>query len=228
MAEINIQPKKKRISPWPLIVAVLVVLALGVWYLVGRDAGEAPATDPATPPAATPADTVSRPSGDVTGATDPNAPTGDPSVGALATEDAAEADTNAEPADFYAFVADDPSSATYARRGLLLLRNVLVNLADRPDLRNAAVEEKRNDLTSATGRVTEGGSLRPGLVAAAELMQEMQRRGYPTLEREVQSLVEKAGQLSGRTATAAEQQATQEYFQQAANVLRVLEKPAQA
>ncbi|GAB3828320.1 hypothetical protein [Hymenobacter jeollabukensis] len=222
MAEINIQRKKKRVSPWPLLIAVLVVLALGVWYLVSRDKDEAPAATPAVP-AATPADTVSVPSGDAATATDPDAPTGDPSVGAMAGE--VDAD-NAAPADFYAFVADDPTSTTYARRGLSLLSSVLVNLADRNDLRNPAVEEKRNDLTSATSRVADGGSLRPGLVAAAELMQEMQRRGYATLERDVSKLVEQAGQLSGRTATAAEQQATQEFFQQAANVLRVLEKPA--
>jgi hypothetical protein len=225
MAEINIQRKKRRISPWPLIISVLVVLALGVWYLVSRDTGETPAPDPAVP-AATPADTVRVPSGDASAATDPQAPTGDPSVGALAGEGAPDAEANAEPADFYAFVADDPSSTTYARRGLTLLSNVLVNLADRTDLRDPAVEEKRNDLTSATSRVADGGSLRPGLVAAAELMQEMQRRGYATLERDVKTLVDQAAQLSGRTATAAEQQATQEFFQQAANVLRVLEKPA--
>ncbi|RAK64134.1 hypothetical protein [Hymenobacter edaphi] len=222
MAEINIQRKKKRLSPWPLLIAVLVVLALGGWYLVSRDQDAPPAAAPAAP-AATPADTVSVPSGDAAAAPDPAAPTGDPSVGAMAGE--VEAD-NAVPADFYAFVADDPSSTTYARRGLSLLSNVLVNLADRTDLRNPAVEEKRNDLTSATSRVADGGSLRPGFVAAAELMQEMQRRGYASLERDVKTLTDQAAQLSGRTATAAEQQATQAFFQQAANVLRVLEKPA--
>lgn len=225
MAEINIQRKKRRLSPWPLIVAVLVVLALGVWYLVSRDNGAAPTPAPGAP-AATPADTVSVPSGDAGAATtDPNAPTGDPSVGALAGEDVTE-EAGAEPADFYAFVADDPSSTTYARRGLGLLTNVLVGLADRADLHNAAVEEKRNDLTSATSRVADGGSLRPGFVAAAELIQELQRRGYSTIETDVRKLVDQASQLSGRTTTPAEQQATQAFFQQAANVLRVLEKPA--
>ena len=225
MAEINIQRKKRRLSPWPLIVAVLVVLALGVWYLVSRDNGPAPAPAPGTP-AATPADTVTPASGDASARpTDPNAPTGDPSVGALAGEEDSE-EAGAEPADFYAFVADDPSSNTYARRGLGLLTNVLVNLADRADLRDPAVEEKRNDLTSATSRVEDGGSLRPGFVAAAELMQEMQRRGYGSIEADVHKLVDQAAQLSGRTATQAEQQATQAFFQQAANVLRVLEKPA--
>lgn len=224
MAEINIQRKKRRLSPLPLIVAVLVVLALGVWYLVSRDNGS---TSPPAPgaPAATPADTVSVPSGDASAATDPDAPTGDPSVGALAGEEATE-EAGAEPADFYAFVADDPSSTTYARRGLGLLTNVLVNMADRADLRTPAVEEKRNDLTSATSRVEDGGSLRPGFVAAAELIQEMQRRGYATVETDVRKLVNQAAQLSGRTTTPAEQQATQAFFQQAANVLRVLEKPA--
>ncbi|RTQ43631.1 hypothetical protein EJV47_27805, partial [Hymenobacter gummosus] len=60
MAEINIQQKKKRLSPWPLIVAVLVVLALGAWFLVSRDRGPAAAPEPGAP-AATPADTVSVP-----------------------------------------------------------------------------------------------------------------------------------------------------------------------
>ncbi|MCC3155691.1 hypothetical protein LJ737_00475 [Hymenobacter sp. 15J16-1T3B] len=224
MAEINIQRKKRRISPWPLLIAVLVVLALGVWYLVSRDQATPPAPAPGAP-AATPADTVSVPSGDAAATADPAAPTGDPSVGNLATDDVSE-EAGAEPADFYAFVADDPSSSTYARRGLGLLTNVLVSLADRTDLRTPAVEEKRNDLTSATSRVADGGSLRPGFVAAAELMQEMQRRGYATIETDVKKLVDQAAQLSGRTATAAEQQATQAFFQQAANVLRVLEKPA--
>jgi hypothetical protein len=227
MAEINIQRKKKRFSAWPLILAVLLLLALGIWYLVSRDTGETRPTDPeaAAAPAAALGDTTGAPTGPAAPA-DATAPTGDPSVGALATEEAAGTETSAAPADFYAFVADDPSSSTYAQRGLTLLSSVLVGLADRSDLRNPAVEEKRNDLTSATSRVADGGSLRPGFVAAAELMQEMQRRGYGTVEREVKTLVEQAGQLSGRTATQAEQQATQEFFQQAANVLRVLEKPA--
>ncbi|GAB2948922.1 hypothetical protein GCM10027048_12330 [Hymenobacter coalescens] len=227
MAEINIQRKKKSFSPWPLIVAVLVVLALGIWYLVSRDSGSAPAEPvPAEAPAAGAAAVPGGPT-DTTGqATDAAAPTGDPSVGALANE--ASPETGTDPADFYAFVADDPSSSTYARRGLLLLSNVLVSMADRSDLRNAAVEEKRNDLTSATSRVGDGGSLRPGFVAAAELMQEMQRRGYSTVESDVKALVEQANQLSGRTATPAEQQALQDFFLQAANVLRVLEKPVSA
>lgn len=224
MAEINIQRKKRRLSPWPLLVAVLVVLALGVWYLVSRDNGPAPAPAPGAP-AATPADTVTPASGDASADPDPDAPTGDPSVGALAGEGASE-EAGAEPADFYAFVADDPSSSTYARRGLGLLTNVLVNMADRADLRDPAVDEKRNDLTSATSRIEDGGSLRPGFVAAAELIQELQRRGYATVETDVRKLLEQATQLSGRTATPAEQQATQAFFQQAANVLRVLEKPA--
>ncbi|OON70602.1 hypothetical protein [Hymenobacter sp. CRA2] len=226
MAEINIQRKKRTISPWPLLVAVLVLLGLGIWYLVSRDQ-EQPATPEAAPAATSSAAALPGAPTDTTGqAADPAAPTGDPSVGALATEEQPGDESNATPADFYAFVADDPAGTDYARHGLLMLSSVLSTMADRNDLRNPAVDEKRNDLTSATSRVADGGSLRPGFVAAAELMQEMQRRGYGTLERDVTSLVNKAGQLSGRTATPAEQQATQEFFQQAANVLRVLEKPA--
>ncbi|UYZ58732.1 hypothetical protein [Hymenobacter latericus] len=227
MAEINIQRKKKAASPWLLVLLVLLLVGLGIWYLVSRDPGP---EQPAPPTAPAPESTVTpgAPTHD-SAAASAAAPTGDPSVGALASESEAEpeADGTAEAADFYAFVADDPASSEYARRGLALLSGVLVSMADRNDLRDPAVAEKRNDLTSATSRLSSGGSLRPGFVAAAELMQEMQRRGYTTVEREANALVEQANQLSGRTATPAEQQATQAFFQQAANVLRVLEKPAQ-
>ncbi|KUG06289.1 hypothetical protein [Solirubrum puertoriconensis] len=226
MAEINIQRKKKAASPWLLILLALLLVGLCIWYLVSRDPGPEQ-TAPPTAPAPESTVTPGAPTHD-SAAASAVAPTGDPSVGALASEGETEVEDEAvEPADFYAFVADDPASNNYARRGLTLLSGVLVDMADRTDLRDQAVAEKRNDLTSATNRVSSGGSLRPGFVAAAELMQEMQRRGYATVEREASTLVERANQLSGRTATPAEQQAMQEFFQQAANLLRVLEKPAQ-
>ncbi|AYA38285.1 hypothetical protein D3Y59_15290 [Hymenobacter oligotrophus] len=230
MAEINIQRKKKAASPWLLILLALLLVGLGIWYLVSRDPGPEQSPPP-TAPAPESTVTPGAPTHD-SAAASAAVPTGDPSVGALASETETEvaeddAEAAAEPADFYALVADDPASGNYARRGLTLLSGVLVGMADRPDLRDQAIAEKRNDLTSATSRLSSGGSLRPGLVAAAELMQEMQRRGYSSVERETNALVERANQLSGRTATPAEQRATQEFFQQAANVLRVLEKPAQ-
>ncbi|GAA4378087.1 hypothetical protein [Hymenobacter koreensis] len=216
MADINIQRKKKSVSPWLLILLVLALLGLGAWYLLSRDPGpDQPVPTAPAPAASTPADTAA---------------VADPEVqpdSRPADTDALAAEGTATPADFYAFVADDPTSGTYARRGLLLLSNVLVTMADRSDLRDANVDERRNDLTSATSRINEqNGSLRPGFVAAADLIEALQQRGYTTVEREAKALREKATQLTGRTDTPAEQQATQVFFQQAANIVRVLEKPA--
>ncbi|WP_400192413.1 hypothetical protein [Hymenobacter sp. B81] len=214
MADINIQRKKKSVSPWLILLPVLALLALAAWYLLREDSRTAPTENAPTEQVAVPED-AARPEAD----TDALAGDADPAA-AAPTEGAA-------PADFYAFVADDPAAPGYARRGLGMLSTVLVALADRGDLRDAAVAEKRDDLTSATSRLDEpNASLRPGLVAAADLMRAMQQRGYSTLEGEVSKLREQATQLSGRTETPADQQATQAFFQQAANVLRVLEKPA--
>ncbi|KAA9331555.1 hypothetical protein F0P96_15060 [Hymenobacter busanensis] len=217
MADINIQRKKKSASPWLLILLVLALVGLGAWYLLRRDSAPEPAASTAAAvPAATPADTAAASQAGAETTPRPAADTDN-----LATE------TSVAPADFYAFVADDPASESYARRGLLLLSNVLIGMADRGDLRDATVEERRNDLTSATSRLEEpNASLRPGFVAAADMLRALQQRGYTTLERDVNTLRDQAMQLSGRTTTQAEQQATQEFFQQAANVLRVLEKPA--
>jgi hypothetical protein len=230
MAEINIQRKKKTVSPWLLILLVLLLLGLGIWYLVRRDPGAPPANTAAveapTAPAPAPTVTPGAPTSPAANENPNPTSTGDPSIGALVNEGNAADVEVMEPADFYAFVADDPAGSNYAQRGLMMLRNVLVDMSDRADLRGGAVAERRNDLTSATSRLSAGGSMRAGFVAAAQLMQEMQQQGYPSIEREAKGLVDKAGQISGRTTSEAEQQATQQFFQQAANVLRVLEKPA--
>jgi cbb3-type cytochrome oxidase subunit 3 len=221
MAEINIQRKKRTASPWLLILLVLLLLAAGAWYLLRRDSEAVP---PAAAPA--PAGAVTNPAPeDVVTPEEPAAEPGNAAAPNSAT-DAMAAEPTATPADFYAFVADNPAAPDYARRGLLLLSDVLVGLSDRSDLRDQTVDEKRNDLTSATERLEDQRGLKSGFVAAAEMMRILQQRGYTSLENDVNALSQQASRLTGSTKSPTEQQATQKFFQEAANVLRVLEKPA--
>jgi uncharacterized membrane-anchored protein YhcB (DUF1043 family) len=141
--------------------------------------------------------------------------------------DMAIADTPATPDELAAFAkseANDPDD--YGRRGLRMLSATLVDLADREDLRDATVQERRNDLTSATSRLDEENtSLRPGLVAATSLMQAMQQKAYPELEQPVGELSEQAQQLSGRS-TAGDLQQLRDFFARAAELVRTLSQPA--
>ena len=228
MADINIQRKKSSPSPWLLVLLAAVVLAVAAYFFLKPGPADEPAppvAETAAPPAAAP-DTLSEvnaieqatrraavdgiPQGDTTGGiTNDQATTNAETVGALATQ-----------------AAGNPAAPDYALHGLQTLAGLLVALADRDDLRDANIAEQRDNLTSSTARLGEAGaSLRPGFVAAAGLMRAMQQKAYPDLESQMAALTALAGQLSGRSATAAEQRQNQQFLTQAASVVRVLSEP---
>jgi len=221
MAEINIQRKKSSPSPWLLIVLALAVLGLIAYFFLRADTGT-----PAPTPAA-PATSASPPATDaeaeaIARATPPPA---DGSSNAAVADMAAE-EAPATPDELAAFATAEAAAPDYGRRGLQMLSATLSDLADRTDLRDPAVSEKRNDLTSATSRLDEASaSLKPGLVAATALMQAMQQKAYPELEGPVSELAELARQLSGRQ-TAADQAPLQSFFTKAAEVVRGFSQPA--
>ncbi|MBT9394050.1 hypothetical protein KLP40_12830 [Hymenobacter sp. NST-14] len=217
MADINIQRKKNTPSPWLLILLVLAVVAVGAYFLLRADANAPRALPPSPPPpAATPVDSLS-------GAETGPRPAPD-DVNSLAAESAP-----VTPEVLAAFAASDAARPTYGREGLRLLTAALVGLADRDDLRTPLIQTRRDDLTSATSRLEEpAASLRPGYVAAAALMQAMQQQGYPELQPAAQQLSAQAAELSGRSATAAEQQALRDYFTRAADLVRALSAPSVA
>ena len=208
MADINIQRKKSSPSPWLLILVALLVLGAIAWFLLRKDANE---QTPAAPPeTTTPA----------TGAIDPAA-------GLSAADSMMLEAPTATPEALAAAAQRDPASPDYARNGLRVLSGVLVDLADRADLRDAAVSEKRDVLTSATARLDDStASLRPGFVAATGLMQAMQQKAYPTLEPAVGDLLDRAAQLSGRSKTPEDQQQLREIFSRATDVVRTLNEPS--
>lgn len=208
MAELRIQPKKSAPSPWLLVgLAVLLLAAAAYFYLRPDPADEARAPTPrASVPA--PADSL--------------AP-GSPAAAARATPPPA--------VDSVGTPASAPAAAGNAAIATLLrLSPALTQLADRADLRDdAAIREQRDNFTSATARLAEGdpqASLRPGLVAAASLLLAVQQKAYPNLENEANGLVQKASQLSGRQATAAEQAQNRAYLDQLATLLNTMSYPA--
>ena len=223
MADINIQRKKSSPSPWLLVVLAAVVLAVAAYFFLRPDPADEPAPAVATPEASSPAltpDTLAAaavdlatrraaiaaiPQGDTTASAPGNAET----TGALAAQ-----------------AASNPAAPNYVLHGLQKLTGTLVALADRDDLRDPAVAEQRDNLTSATDRLGEPtASLRPGFVAAAGLIRAMQQKAYPELELPANDLVKLAGQLSGRSTTAAEQLQNQQFLTQAAAAVRVLSEP---
>jgi hypothetical protein len=224
MAEINIQRKKSSPSPWLLVLLAAVVLAVAAWFFLRPDPADEPATPVATPEAAalaTAPDTLAAaaavdqatrraaieaiPQGDSAGGADNNTET----VGSFATQ-----------------AAGNPAAPDYALHGLQKLTSLLVPLTDRDDLRDAGIGEQRDNLTSATARLGEpNASLRPGFVAAAGLIRAMQQKAYPELEQPANDLVSLAGQLSGRSATAAEQRQNQQFLTLAAAIVPVLSEP---
>ncbi|UOQ73792.1 hypothetical protein [Hymenobacter cellulosilyticus] len=176
-------------------------------------------------PATTSPAPVAAASDDTAQVTPPPADAADAGTGAsvadMATE---EAPATADELDTFATAEAD--SPDYGRRGLQMLTSALSSLADRDDLRgDATISERRNDLTSAISRSSEpNASLRPGFVAVAGLLQAIQQKAYPDLEKPVAELGEQARALSGRT-TPADQPALQSFFTKAARVMQTLEEP---
>lgn len=195
MAEIPIQRKKRPLSPWLLVALAALAFTLGAyWYL-----RPAPADEPAPPATNAPA-------------------TPDPA----ASTDSLGADTTATTPAAAPSPAAADSSTTRGR--LLGLVPQLSVLADRPELRDdSTVREQRDNLTSATARLTDGdarASLRPGLVAAANLLRAVQQKAYPALDEQAARLVQQANQLTGRDGTGAEQQANHQFLRAAAVLLQ--------
>lgn len=212
MADINIQRKKSSPSPWILILLVLLALGAVAWYLLRTDSNQQAANEVVTPAE------LAQPSADSGAAPRPN---DQQAVGDMAT-----AEPLPTPEALAAATQRDPASPNYARNGLRALSAVLVDLADRADLRDPAVNEKRDVLTSATARLDDStASLRPGFVAATGLMQAMQQKAYPNLEPAVADLITRAGQLSGRSTTPADQQQLRDFFTRATEAVRALNEP---
>lgn len=217
MADINIQRKKNTPSPWLLLLVVLAVVGVGAYFLFRAET--APPADerapvgsglPAPPDSTTGAETGPPPALDA--------------IGDMATEEAAPV----TPEVLATFAQGDASQPAYGREGLRLLTTALVNLTDRNDLRDPAIQSRRDDLTSATSRLDEtGASLRPGLVAAALLLQAIQQKAYPALEAPTQQFTTLTNGLSGRTTTVQEQEQLKAYFSQAASLLDALNEPPQ-
>ena len=205
MAELRIQPKKKSPSPWLLVALAVLVLGAAAYFFLRPDPADEPA--PTAPTATAPADTPATAPVDT------------------ATTTAAHATPTADSSSARATAAAGGAGAT-----LLQLRSQLMQLTDRADLRDdAAVREQRDNFTSATARLADGdprASLRPGLVAAANLLLAVQQKGYPNLQTEANALTLQASQLSGRDATPAEQAQNQAYLSQAHNLLNTMSYPA--
>lgn len=206
MAELRIQPKKSAPSPWLLVALAALVLAVAAYFYLRPDPTDEPA------PAAT--------------AVPP------PAVDSLAPNTPASAARAVPPpADDSAGAATATTgNATYARAELLRLAPTLTQLADRADLRDdATIREQRDNFTSATSRLEDGdptASLRPGLVAAANLLLAVQQKGYPNLETEANALTLQASELSGRDAAPAEQTQNREYLSQLSTLLNTMSYPA--
>ncbi|TDN35948.1 hypothetical protein E4631_04420 [Hymenobacter sp. UV11] len=202
MAELRIQPKKKAPSPWLLVALAALLLAASAYFYLRLDPADEPApkqVEMGLPPV--PADSLA--------------------------QDSSGASTTPPPAPD-SVAASAPASEASAT--LLQLRPQLTQLADRADLRDdAAVREQRDNFTSATARLADGdpqAGLRPGLVAAANLLSAVQQKAYPNLQAEVNALTLQASQLSGRDATPAEQAQNRAYFAQFSNLLNTMSYPA--
>ena len=218
MAEIRIQPKRTAPSPWLLVLLAAALLALAAYFFLRPDPAETPVPAPAA--AATAAGPVAQltPAEVAVEAAAPTAVAA-PEVPAETPDAAAPT-----PAELAAYAATDAAAPGYARRGLQQLTAALVSLTDRADLQDPAIQEQRNNLTSATARLSEdaGAPLRPGYVAAAGLLQAIQQKAYPEQQAAAGQLQQLAGQLSGRSTTAPEQQATRRFLSAAAALLAPL------
>ncbi len=228
MADINIQRKKTSPSPWLLVLLAAVVLAVAAYFFLK--------SDPADESAAPAAEKMVLPAADTLAAAKvlAQARAADstkemPDAMARATPNppgSATAPPDASPMGLEAVAADNPAAPDYARQGLRTLASLLVSLADREDLRTPTITEQRDNLTSATARLDEqGGSLRPGFVAAAALVRAMQQQSYPELDAPAADLVQRAGQLTGRSDTPARQQQNKEFLTRAAAFMHTLSQP---
>jgi hypothetical protein len=220
MAEIHIQPKKSAPSPWLLVLLAAVLIALAAYFFLRPDPADS--TAPA-PPA-----TIIAPTN--TGAADTAMVEAEASMPPQTSPDdsgstaAPQSTTPTTPSELAAFAATDAAAPGYARRGLQQLVTALVDLADRADLQDAAIQEQRNNLTSATARIGDdaNASLRPGFVAAASLLRSIQQKAYPEQEAAASQLQQLGGQLSGRTATKADQEQVRKFLTGAAALLEPL------
>ena len=201
MAELRIQPKKKSPSPWLLVALAVLVLGAAAYFFLRPDPIDEPASA-AAPVAATLVATAP----DTAAAPAATSPANDSSI------------------------AQATTAAGGAGATLLLLSPQLTQLADRADLRDdAAIREQRDNFTSATARLADGdprASLRPGLVAAANLLLAVQQKGYPNLQSEANALTLQASQLSGRDTSPAEQNQNRAYLNQVHNLLNTMSYPA--
>lgn len=208
MAELRIQPKKSSPSPWLLVALAALLLLAATYFFLRPDLADEPTTP--VPTSAT-------------------APTPGPPPGATADSMVRTVPLAVDSASQEAPpVTETSSQATRAK--LVQLIPTLTQLVDRADLReDAAIREQRDNFTSATARLTDGdlqASLRPGLVAAANLLLAVQQKGYPNLTTEANALTLQATQLSGRDATSTEQSQNQAYLRQLASLLNTMSYPA--
>ncbi|WP_210519201.1 hypothetical protein [Hymenobacter terricola] len=225
MADINIQRKKSAPSPWLLVLLAAAVLAVVAYFFLRPDPADEPMPADTTSVEAAPTDTLAPNSAAEQARATP--PPADAAAGVADSVAPADATEDYSPATLAAQAATNPAAPNYALNGLQKLSGILVALTDRDDLRDPTTTEQRDNLTSATARLGEpDASLRPGFVAAAGLIRVMQQKAYPALESEANDLVRLAGQLSGRSATAAEQQQNKQFLTQAAAAVRVLSEPA--
>ncbi len=203
MAELRIQPKKSAPSPWLLVALAALLLAASAYFYLRLDPADKPAPHQAeTGLPLVPADSLAR--------------------------DSASAGASTTPPPAPDSVAASPTSE--AGTALLALSPKLMQLTDRADLRDdATIKEQRDNYTSATARLADGdprAGLRPGLVAAANLLLAVQQKSYPNLQTEANALTLQASQLSGRDATPAEQTQNRAYLAQLTTLLNTMSYPA--
>lgn len=213
MAEINIQRKKSSPSPWLLVILVALALAVAGYFIFRNDTETPPAPPVVSDGASTPADL--------------NASRAMPASAGQAVADMAAAELPPTPEELEAYAATDPAQPEYAREGLRQFTAALVRMADRTEFRDANVNEQRDQLTSATARIDEEGiSLRPGFLAMASLLKAMQQKAYPDEEFAANDLGLQASQFSGRTGTEQEREWVQNFFRHAAQLMKKMSSPA--
>ncbi|UOR04356.1 hypothetical protein MUN82_15580 [Hymenobacter aerilatus] len=214
MAEINIQRKKSSPSPWLIVILVALALAVAGYFVFRNDTAETPPLPPVV------SDGASTP-------TDLNASKAMPAADGQAVADMAAADElPPTPEELEAYAATDPAQPEYAREGLRRFTATLVRMADRAEFRDPNVNEQRDQLTSATARIDEEGtSLRPGFLAVASLLKAMQQKAYPNEEFAANDLSLQASQFSGRTGTVQEREWVQNFFRHAAQLMKTMGGP---